>query len=527
MALTGLADPLAISFPIAAVQGGTGQTAYAVGDTLYANTTTTLAKLADVAVGSVLISGGVATAPAWSNSPVVTGTVGAKPAANAGIQLDPNAATGNFTLSLSPANITAARRWSFPNRSDTVAGLLAQTFTATQTISKANSAFNLTTVTDGHLVLENSSSQTMLMFSFAGTVLGGVRADGSGNLNWHSSGTQGHQFYKTTDTSFQVAAIGGGGIRIGGAAGSVATQALEIVTATASTSTTTGAAVISGGVGIGGALNALTLNSIQGTITTAVPTLSSTVTWNAGGVTFTGWKLNVTDTASAAASPLIDLQVGGVSKFSVRKDSLVTMAGLAYAGASAGELWYDTTQKAMQAYPGAVKQALVGCLHSGLGTAGPSNTVTETSIVPISTVSLGTQTLPANFMASGKAVRITIAGVIGNTGTPTLRLRLFLGSIAIVDTTALTMSSVTASTPLEIVAVIFCSTTGATGLHWGYIRTVFTDSAGTSITNWTAINYNISVDTTTSNVVDIKATWGTANALNVISGNMSTIEVLN
>lgn len=52
--------------------GGTGWSSYTVGDMLYADTTTTLAKLADVAVGSVLVSGGVGAAPAWSSSPSVT-----------------------------------------------------------------------------------------------------------------------------------------------------------------------------------------------------------------------------------------------------------------------------------------------------------------------------------------------------------------------------------------------------------------------------------------------------------------------
>lgn len=47
-------------------------------------------------------------------------------------------------------------------------------------------------------------------------------------------------------------------------------------------------------------------------------------TWNAAGTTFAAIKMNVTDTASAAASLLLDLQVGGASKFSVRKDGLVT-----------------------------------------------------------------------------------------------------------------------------------------------------------------------------------------------------------
>jgi hypothetical protein len=42
-------------------------------------------------------------------------------------------------------------------------------------------------------------------------------------------------------------------------------------------------------------------------------------TWNASGTTFTAIKMDVTDTASAADSLLMDLQVGGVSKFSVAK----------------------------------------------------------------------------------------------------------------------------------------------------------------------------------------------------------------
>ena len=54
------------AIPIPATDGGTGLVLYAVGDILYADTTTTLAKLADVAVGSYLRSGGVSTAPLWS-----------------------------------------------------------------------------------------------------------------------------------------------------------------------------------------------------------------------------------------------------------------------------------------------------------------------------------------------------------------------------------------------------------------------------------------------------------------------------
>jgi hypothetical protein len=49
-------------------------------------------------------------------------------------------------------------------------------------------------------------------------------------------------------------------------------------------------------------------------------------TWNAGATTFTAIRMNVTDTASAAGSLLMDLQVGGVSQFYVRKDGFTRSA---------------------------------------------------------------------------------------------------------------------------------------------------------------------------------------------------------
>jgi hypothetical protein len=57
---------------IAVGYGGTGLTSYTVGDLLYASGTTTLAKLADVATGSVLVSGGIGVAPAYSATPTLT-----------------------------------------------------------------------------------------------------------------------------------------------------------------------------------------------------------------------------------------------------------------------------------------------------------------------------------------------------------------------------------------------------------------------------------------------------------------------
>ena len=67
-----------------ATAGGTGQTSYAVGDILFANTSTTLAKLADVATGNALISGGVGVAPAYGKIGLTTHVSGVLPVANGG-----------------------------------------------------------------------------------------------------------------------------------------------------------------------------------------------------------------------------------------------------------------------------------------------------------------------------------------------------------------------------------------------------------------------------------------------------------
>ena len=71
----GTSPTISITAPVTAILGGTGYTSYAVGDLLYASTTTALSKLADVAVGSVLASGGVNTAPSWSSAPTLSGVV--------------------------------------------------------------------------------------------------------------------------------------------------------------------------------------------------------------------------------------------------------------------------------------------------------------------------------------------------------------------------------------------------------------------------------------------------------------------
>jgi len=85
LTLTG--TQFSLTSPVTAALGGTGQTSYTVGDLLYANTATSLAKLADVATGNSLISGGVGVAPSWGKIGLTTHVSGTLPVANGGTGL--------------------------------------------------------------------------------------------------------------------------------------------------------------------------------------------------------------------------------------------------------------------------------------------------------------------------------------------------------------------------------------------------------------------------------------------------------
>ena len=74
-----------------------------------------------------------------------------------------------------------------------------------------------------------------------------------------------------------------------------------------------------------------------GTVTASTP-LSITQTWNSSGVTFTGIQANITDTASASASLLMDLQVAGSSKFYIDKSGIINVSSTGALTSASGSL---------------------------------------------------------------------------------------------------------------------------------------------------------------------------------------------
>lgn len=103
-----------------------------------------------------------------------------------------------------------------------------------------------------------------------------------------------------------------------------------------------------------------------------------TDTWNDVSTTFVSIKMNATDTASAVGSLLIDLQVGGVSQFSVTKAGVITNGTLALSNVTGLGTGVATALAINTGSAGAVV-----VLDGALGTPA-SGTLTNATGLPIS-----------------------------------------------------------------------------------------------------------------------------------------------
>ena len=98
------------------------------------------------------------------------------------------------------------------------------------------------------------------------------------------------------------------------------------------TSTGTGSVVLSS------APTLTTATFAAGTISASAPN-TITQTWNNAAVTFSALTTNITNAASAVGSMLVNLQVDGANKFSIRKDGNICIPNGASIGTDAGGLF--------------------------------------------------------------------------------------------------------------------------------------------------------------------------------------------
>ena len=218
---------------VPATAGGTGQTSYAVGDLLYANTTTTLAKLADVATGNALISGGIGVAPSWGKIGLTTHISGTLGTGNGGTGQSSNLTQygivyGSTTTAMATSlagtstqvlhgNASGAPTWSAVSLTADVSGILPianggtnssiiATFSATQNVAQALSASTLTLInfqneefdTNSYFNNTNATVGNALAYSFNPQTAGYYQLNAcvsaesaftGGQINFYKNGT--------------------------------------------------------------------------------------------------------------------------------------------------------------------------------------------------------------------------------------------------------------------------------------------------------------------------------------------------
>lgn len=163
--------------------------------------------------------------------------------------------------------------------------------------------------------------------------------------------------------------------------------------------------------------------------------------------------------------------------------------------------------------------APIGPFHIADGTA-YANSVALTDVSPAPQVQL-----PRDYLDLGRRFEFYCVGQYSNTGTPTLTLGLYSGTIGqaigsaaavCVSSAITTVSAVTART-FRLEGHAHITAVGASGTVRGMAEVSNVSTGATDMAPATSPFANVTIDTTVARYFAIGATWGTASASNTLT----------
>jgi hypothetical protein len=182
-------------------------------------------------------------------------------------------------------------------------------------------------------------------------------------------------------------------------------------------------------------------------------------------------------------------------------------------------------REAKKSTSGGIKETLVGCIFTQIADAEIQNTTDERSMFGSG---VGTLTLPANFWEVGKTIKIEIHGDFADTGNPTVRVRAYSDSTALIDSGAITLSNLGGTEEWETTIIMTCRSTGTSGTIQTVIDWEYETTTGSSPIERLDVAGNLAiVDTTVEHVLDATFAWGTASVGNILTSEVAIVEVFN
>jgi hypothetical protein len=239
-----------ISGTLPVANGGTNITSYAIGDLLYASTAGILSKLADVATGNALISGGVGAAPSYGKIGLTTHVSGTLPVGNGGTGQASNLTQygvvyGSTTTAMATSAAGTTTQVLHGNASGAPTfGAVSLTADVSGTLPVANGGTGVTTSTGtGSVVLSDSPAFTG-QASFADGSAAAPSIAHTGDLNAGLFFPAADTVAVSTAGTERMRIDANGSLLVGGTSSLVSTTKAQITSANTGVNTGTGGQAI-------------------------------------------------------------------------------------------------------------------------------------------------------------------------------------------------------------------------------------------------------------------------------------------
>ena len=300
--------PPTVVLPLSGANGGTGLTVAAIGDLIYASATTPVwARLAAVALGAVLVSGGIGVAPAWSATPTLGGLT-----LTGALAMGANAITSTGTVN-------------------------AGTFAGVTSISVGASAASHVLHALGGTLDQNGGGPSLAYGLNINPTLSRTAGGGSEMAVVIIQGAINNPMDSSTTRAGQLVVVGSAITNTGGSTGTVTNAATVVINGPMSGATgqndalwvTSGISRFAGAVVVAIAANTtpVTVSGYSLTGSSALSMLSLAGTLNTSGVP-TVIDINITQTASGAGTLLMQIRDGATNYLSLSTAGLLTIVAL-------------------------------------------------------------------------------------------------------------------------------------------------------------------------------------------------------